>query len=118
MPNPRHEFATVSVALDEYDIIDKKIAFGYVLSEAEELAQKDRKKMPIGDFLFKDRTFPITKESSINDALHRWASSKHGLSYEEFVKKLHNHVKRTHPEWLGGFPEQTLKKFGIHSDKK
>ncbi len=89
---------------------------------AEIIAAKAKGRYPnvdSSDFLYPaDRAFPISSSQSIVKALHDWGRSQREGTYVAFVKKLYNHVKNKHPEWLSAFPEETLKKAGIKSDSK
>ncbi len=72
---------------------------------------KKRSDLKDSEFLFpKDKSFPITSPDSIHKALKDYGRSPHGLSYQEFVSKLHRFVKTHHPEWgLKGWPDKTVK---------
>jgi hypothetical protein len=81
------------------------------------ISQKKRNSLDSSDFLFPSKkSFPIISPKSITNALKDWGRSDVGGTYEAFVHKLYNFVKRKHPDWLSHFPEETLKKAGIKKD--
>jgi len=87
--------------------------------EADYSEAVKRSELKDSDFLFpENRSYPITSKKSILNAIHDFGRGKHGLTYEQFIKKLYNFVKRKHPEWLSAFPDSTLEKVGIKKSNK
>ena len=73
-----------------------------------------RSELKDSDFLFPERrAFPIVTPQDVPDAINNFGRMKGAMSYDEFVRKLYNFVKRKGPEFVAALPEATKMKLGI-----
>ena len=75
---------------------------------------KPRSDLKDSDFLFPEtRSYPIVTPADVKDALSNFGRGNHGLSYEEFVRKLYKKCQSKGPEFVAAIPDSTLKKVGL-----
>lgn len=83
-------------------------------SEAYQKTYKGTKRSELkdSDFLFpEDRSFPLTTNKDVRDAINNFGRMKKAMSYESFIKKLWQKAKSKGLE--SGVPESTREKYNL-----
>jgi hypothetical protein len=81
---------------------------------ARKFGGKKRSELKDSDFLFpKDRSFPIVSPQDIPHAISNFGRMKSNMSYDEFLKKLHEFAKKKGQAFVDALPEASKEKLGI-----
>lgn len=73
-----------------------------------------RSELKDSDFLFPEtRSFPIVTPQDVPDAISNFGRMKGQMSYDTFLKKLYNMLKRKGPEFVNALPEASKEQLGL-----
>lgn len=86
------------------------------ISDAAQKTYKGKKRSELKDtdFLFPEtRSFPIVSPVDVKDAISNFGRMSGDMTYDAFLKKLYNFLKKKGPEFIAALPDASKKKLGI-----
>lgn len=86
-----------------------------IIAAQKTYSGKKRSELKDSDFLFPEsRSFPIVSPQDVKDAISNFGRYGGKMSYQAFLKKLYEFVKKKGSEFVNALPEASKQKLGLN----